>query len=120
MPPWNPDDPFGLKFGLQPTQPVVPASSALVNAMMQGIQPTASAPTPEKSLVQKLQNAVLLGRKFLAINKKPTRDILIQKIRGIRFLLLSLFGNDAAIVKNVELILKEANTNGLSADQFAQ
>jgi len=120
MPPWNPDDPFGLKFGLQPTQPVEPASSALVNAMMQGVQPTASAPTPEKSLVQKLQDVVTFGRRFLATNKKPARDILIQKIRGIRFLLFSLFGKDAAIVKNLDLFLKEANAKGVSIDQFAQ
>jgi predicted nucleotide-binding protein len=120
MPPWNPDDPFGLKFGLQPTQPAEPGSSALVNAMMQGVQPIASTPTPEKGMVQKLQDAVTFGRKFLATNKKPTRDILIQKIRGIRFLLFSLFGKDAAIVKNLDLFLKEANTKGVSADQFAQ
>jgi len=88
--------------------------------MSEGVQPTASTPAPEKSLVQKIQDTVILGRRFLENNKKPTRDALAQRIRQIRFLFFSLFGKDAAIVKNVELLLKEANTKGLSADQFAQ
>jgi hypothetical protein len=120
MPAWNPDDPFGLKFGIQPAQPVEPASSALINAMMQGVQPTNSAPAPEKSSVQKLQDIVTLGRKFLQNNKKPAKDILIQKVRQIRFLLFSLFGKEAMIVKNVDLILKETTVKGFSVDQFAQ
>jgi len=81
MPPWNPDDPFGLKFGLQPTQPAEPGSSALVNAMMQGVQ-LSLAHLRLKKVWFKTQDAVTFGRKFLATNKKPTRDILIQKLEG--------------------------------------
>ena len=116
MNPWNPNDP--------PPLPSIPgaAESLLKYATIgQASQTPSTQPSvSDKSLVQKFQDAVILGRKFLATNKKPTRDILIQKLKGIRFLLSSLFGKDAAIVKNVDLILKEANAKGVSADQFAQ
>src|SRR6185437_11813256 len=117
---WNPDDPFDWKFRIQPTPPVEPASSALVKAMMGGIQSTPSPTAPEKSLIQKLQDTVTQGRKFLQNNKKPAKDILIQKVRQIRFLLFSLFGKETTIVKNLDLFLKEASTKGLLGDQFAQ
>jgi predicted nucleotide-binding protein len=104
---------------IPPAKPVEPGS-ALLKAMMEGGQPTAAPPVPEKSLIQKLQDTVTLGRKFLDGNKKPTKEALAQRTRQIRFLLFSLFGKDAAIVKNADLFVKEANTKGLSADQFAQ
>lgn len=104
---------------IPPAKPVEPGS-ALLKAMMEGGQPTATLPTPEKSLIQKLQDTVTLGRKFLDTNKKPTKEALAQRIRQIRFLLFSLFGKDAAVVKNADLFVKEANTKGLSTDQFAQ
>jgi predicted nucleotide-binding protein len=112
----NAEIPEWLKstVSLQPTS----AGDTLRHAMANS--PASAIPTAEKSLLQKLQDAVLFGRKFLAINKKPTRDILIPKIRGIRFLLFSLFGKDAPIVKSLDLFLKEANTKGISSDQFAQ
>jgi predicted nucleotide-binding protein len=102
-----------------PAKPFAPGS-ALLKAMMEGGQPTAAPLVPEKSLIQKLQDTVTLGRKFLESNKKPTKETLAQRTRQIRFLLFSLFGKDAAIVKNADLFVKEANTKGLSADQFAQ
>ncbi len=71
MSPLDPNNPWS--FGFQPTPPVEPGS-ALVKAMMERVQPTASAPAPEKSLVQKLQDLVAFGRKFLETNKKPTKD----------------------------------------------
>ena len=113
MNPWNPND---------PSPPPGAAESLLKYAIIgQASQTPSTQPSaPEKSLVQKLQDIVTFGRKFLENNKKPTRDILIQRIRGIRFLLFSLFGKDAAIVKNLDLFLKEANAKGVSADQFAQ
>lgn len=109
---------------LQPTpfpQPQPEPSSVLVRAMMDyGSSAPTSAPTPpEKSLLQKLQDVVTLGKKFLKTNKKPTRDILIQKVRQIRVLLSSLFGKEAAIVQGLALVLKDANTKGISAEQFA-
>jgi predicted nucleotide-binding protein len=114
----NPADfPDWLKPASQ--QPTPGAGDALSRA----IAATSFTPTtsmPEKCLVQKLQDTAIQGRNFLQNNKKPTKDILAQRIRLIRSLLVSLFGKDAAIVKNADLILKEVNVKGLSADQFAQ
>jgi predicted nucleotide-binding protein len=76
--------------------------------------------TLEKSIVQKLQDIITLGRKLSDNNKKPSKEALVQKIRQIRFLLCSFFGKDTAIVKNADLFVKEANTKGLSTDQFVQ
>ncbi len=104
---------------IPPAQPVEPGS-ALLKAMMEGGQPSATPPTSEKSLIQKLQDTVTFGRKFLDTNRKPTKEALAQRIRQIRFLLFSLFGKDAAVVKSADLFVKEANTKGLSTDQFAQ
>lgn len=100
-----------------------PQSPGISDALRNYGATNPSAPTtstPEKSLVQKLQDTVAFGRKFLENNKKPTKDALVQRVRQIRFLLFSLFGKDAVIVKNADLFVKEANTKGLSADQFAQ
>jgi hypothetical protein len=102
-------------------QPQPEPNSALVRAMMDygsSIPSPAPAP-PEKSLLQKFQDAVTLGKKFLETNKKPTRDALIQRVRQIRFLFFSSFGKEAAIVKDLHLLLKDANTKGISAEQFA-
>jgi predicted nucleotide-binding protein len=41
-------------------------------------------------------------------------------MRRIRIVLFSIFGKDAAIVKDLDMLVKEAQSKGLSRDHFAQ
>ena len=86
-----------------PPRPKQGASDALPQALRSTVAnpPTTPASIPEKSLIQQPQDTVTLGRKSFENNKKPTRDVIVQRIRRIRSLLVSLFGRDTPIVKNV-------------------
>ena len=120
MPPWNPDDPFGLKFGIQPTQPVEPASSALMKAISEyGSSPAASAPMPEKPPILKLRDSVAFGKKLLE-KKTVNKATALQWSRQTRGAGFSLFGKDAAITKNLDSLIKEATQPGLSLSQFTE
>ena len=120
MPPWNPDDPFGLKFGIQPTQPVEPASSALMKAISEyGSSPAASAPMLEKPPILKLRDSVAFGKKLLE-KKTVNKATALQWSRQTRGAVFSLFGKDAAITKNLDSLIKEATQPGLSLSQFTE
>jgi hypothetical protein len=103
---------------------LLPKPSQLASAMQEfaaQTPPPSTTSAPEKSLIQQLQDIVVLGRKSFEKNKKPTRDIILLRIRRIKFLLLSLYGKESALVKNVGVILKEAESvKGLSPEQFAE
>lgn len=116
----NPDIPDWMKYNPPPTPQGSGALARILGDVSNAPTSTPLPPAPEKSLIQKIQDFVVQGKKYLELNKKPTKDILVQRIRQIRFLLLSIFGKDATMVKSVDLILKETNTKNLSGDQFAQ
>jgi hypothetical protein len=103
---------------------LLPKPSPLASAMHEfaaQTPPPSTASAPEKSLIQQVHDVVALGRKSFENNKKPTRDIILLRIRRIKFLLLSLYGKESVLVKNVGCILKEAESvKGLSPEQFAE
>jgi predicted nucleotide-binding protein len=85
---------------------------------------TTNPPAPtispsEKSSVQKLQDSVAFGKKLLE-NKRANKATMLQWAKQTRFAAFSLFGKDAAIGKNSDLLVKEADHPGLTLDQFAQ
>ena len=97
-----------------------PPESPLLRAAIAYVTPSNySTSTPETSPALKLQNCITFGRKLYDSNK-ATKDSVIQWVRRVRFALFSIFGKDAAIVKDLDLLVKEAQSKGLSRDQFAQ
>jgi predicted nucleotide-binding protein len=113
----NPELPDWLK-PLNSPQPTPGAGDAL----RQALAGSSSVPTtslPEKSPILKLRESVSFGKKLLE-NKKVNKATALQWARQTRFAVFSFFGKDAAIVKNLDLLVKEANQPGLSLDQFTQ
>jgi len=73
----------------------------------------------EKCTALKLQDCVTSGRKLLETNK-ATKDLTLQWARRVRFALFSMFGKEATVVKDLDILLKDVQLKGLSKDQFAQ
>ncbi len=113
----NPEIPEWLRQKFAPPTP--PPPDALQRARQLATAPTFSTSPPEKSPAVKLQDSVTWGRKVIETNK-ATKDAILQWARRVRFALLSIFGKDATIVKDLDMLLKEAQSKGLSRDQFAQ
>ena len=61
----------------------------------------------------------MFGRKLLETNK-ATKDGVLMWIKRARAALFALFGKDAAIVKDLSMLVNEVQTKGLSRDQFIQ
>jgi len=101
------------------TPPAPSPGDALIRAMQGTTPPSYSTQTPEKSPAVKLHDCVTSGRKLLETNK-AAKDAILQWVRRVRFALFSMFGKDTAIVKDLDVLVKETQSKGLSRDQFAQ
>ena len=113
----NPELPDWLKSTPFP-QTTPGAGDALSQAIAgSSLRPTTSI--PEKSSILKLRDSVAFGKKLLE-NKKANKATILQWSRQTRSAVFSFFGTDAAITKNLDLLVKEAVQPGLSLDQFAQ
>jgi len=99
-------------------QPTPGAGDALRRALAES-SPVPTTSIPEKSPILKLRDSVVFGKKLLE-NKKVNKATALQWARQTRFAVFSFFGKDAAIVKNLDLLVKEADQPGLSLDQFTQ
>lgn len=96
-----------------------PVTPKLPSALEPLLSSSPSPPAAEKSLVLKLQESLNFGRKLLE-NKRATKDAVIQWLRRIKFVCVSLFGKEVAIVKSIDSHLKEAQQSGLSPEQFSR
>ena len=113
----DPEIPEWIRRQFPPPTP--PPSDALLRAMQATPTPSYSTQPPEKSPALKLQDCVTSGRKLLDSNK-ATKDSILQWVRRVRTALFAIFGKDAAIVKDLHALVREAESKGLSRDQFAQ
>jgi len=94
------------------------AADSLIGAMR--TPQTSAAPTPpQKSAATNLLETLAWGKKLLDTNT-ATRESSLQWARRVRFALLSIFGKEAPIVKDLDALLKGAQSKGLLRDQFAQ
>ena len=78
--------------------PATPIPPSAAESLLSSSPPP---PLPEKSLVLRLQESLTFGKKLLE-NKRATKDALIQGLRRIKFVCVSLFGKEAAIVKSFD------------------
>jgi predicted nucleotide-binding protein len=101
------------KVSLQPTT----AGDALRKAIANS--PASAIPTPEKIPVHKLRDAVAFAQKLLE-KKTANKATILQWSRQMRFAVVSFFGTDAPITKNLDLLVKEASQSGLPLNQFTQ
>lgn len=113
----NPELPEWLRQKLAPPTPITP--DAVLRAIQATTTPSYSTQLPEKSPTLKLHDCVTSGRKLLETNK-AAKDSILQWVKRVRFALFSIFGKDAAVVKDLDLLIKDAQSKGLSRDQFAQ
>ncbi len=115
----NPADfPDWLKLPISP-QPTPGASDALSRAIAASSSVPTTTSTPEKGPILKLRDAVAFGKKLLE-KKIVNKANALQWSRQTRFAVFSFFGKDAAITKNLDSLVKEANQPGLTLDQFTQ
>ena len=106
-----------LREFLKPPTP--DASGELMRALAAQPPTVQSAQPPEKSPALKLLDCLASGKKLLE-NPKTTQDSIVQWTRRVRFALFSIFGKDAVIVKDADALIKQAQTKGLSREDFAQ
>lgn len=102
--------------------PDAPPTQAAPHDLLRAMETLASSgppPLPEKCPALKLQDCVTFGKKMIETNK-ITKDSALQWVRRVRFALRSMFGNEAAIVKDLDILLKEIQQKGLSQSQFSQ
>src|ERR1051325_2576607 len=113
----NPELPEGLRQKRTPPSPV--PTDALRRALQLPITPSQPVQPPEQDSTCKLQGCVISGRKLLD-NNKATKDSILQWARRVRTALLPVFGRDAKIVKDLDILVKDAQSRGLSREQFTE
>ena len=81
--------------------------------------PAGSAPAAVASAASKLEDALQVGQLFLDAHH-GTQDGVLQWARRVRSALASIFGPEARLVKDVDLIVKAAQFTGLLRAQLTQ
>jgi hypothetical protein len=104
---------------LTPSPQSTPGAGDALRQPLIGSPGVPTTSMPEKSPILKLRDSVLFGKKLLE-KKTVNKATALQWSRQTRSAVFALFGKDAAITKNLDLLVKEAVQPGLSPEQFTQ